>query len=416
MENVREFQEWGPLSHLHIDGVPQFDRAGKPIMYPNRDRKGETFRRFVGQLRRLGYHVEWRVLDAAEFGAPTHRRRLFLIARCDGLPITWPTPTHGKGRRAFRTAAECIDWALPCPSIFDRPRPLAEKTLRRIAMGIGRYVLQNPTPFIVGVGGRAGQSPAIPISSPLGTTTTKADRALVVPTLIQTGYGERKGQAPRVLDLHAPHGTVVAGGQKSALVTAMLAKHYGGVVGHGVDRPLGTVTAVDHHSLVTGTLVEVQNASSDTGARDVARPAHTITANPKGGGMALASVSVTQPGSDPQRAGLVYAFLASYYGQGVGQGNDRPTRTVTTRDRFALVTVELGNGQRGVVIDVPGRGPHIIADIGLRMLTPRELARCQGFGDDYVLTGTKTSQVARIGNSVCPPVAEAIVRANGGGL
>jgi DNA (cytosine-5)-methyltransferase 1 len=429
LENVREFQDWGPLVHLKIDGVPQFDRDGKPVMFPCKDRKGQTFKRFTRELHKLGYRVEWRILDAADTGAPTHRRRLFLVSRRDQQPVVWPEPTHGPGRaHPWRTAAECIDWSLPCPSIFGRKRPLAEKTMRRIAMGIGRYVLNNPKPFIVNLthGGRVES-----VDEPARTITgaNRGEKALVAATMVQTGYGERAGQSPRALDIDAPHGTVVAGGAKSALVAAMLAKHYGGVVGHGVDRPVGTVTAVDHHSLVTGTLVEVQNGSNDAGSRDVNRPAHTVTANPKGGGVALAAASMISMrrgqkqwngADDPlptitagsTHAGLVYAFLASYYGQGVGQELGVPMRTATTKDRFGLVTVEIGPGELGVVVDVPGKGPHVIVDIGLRMLTPRELARCQGFDDSYILTGTKTEQVARIGNSVCPPVAEAIVRAN----
>lgn len=470
LENVREFEDWGPLVHLAIDGVKQYDSAGKPVMFPCKNRKGETFKKFVGQLRRLGYDVQWRVLDAADFGAPTHRRRLFLVARRDGKPVTWPAPTHGPKRsKPWRTAAECIDWDIPCPSIFDRKKQLAEKTLRRIAMGIGRYVLNNPRPFIVTVNhggehfrGRDIDTPMSVVSAkhgygvvspalvgcggaeysakpkaasepkgavlpndrsalvaamlsrfngqkgnesrchdpaePLRTLDTQNRFGLVAASLVQTGYGEREGQAPRALDIETPLGTVVAGGCKTALVA--------------------------------GALVEVQNASNG-GTRDVDRPAHTITANPKGGGVALAAASMVSmrhgtkqwSGVDEPlptvtagstHARLVYAFLTSYYGQGVGQEANKPARTVTSKERFGLVTVDLGNGELGVVVDVPGKGPHVIADIGLRMLSPRELARCQGFDRDYVLTGTKTSQVARIGNSVCPQVAEAIVRANAG--
>ena len=299
---------------------------------------------------------------------------------------------------------------------------------------------------------------------PLTTISAKHGYGVVAPTLVQTGYGEREGQAARAMDIEQPLGTVVAGGAKHAVAAATLLKHYGGVVGQPIDQPSGTVTAVDHHSLCTATLVgvggragdsppcdvaaplntitskgdraivaatlvEVQNASNENCARDVGRPLNTVTANPKGGGVALAAASMISMRQGQKQwnevdgplptitagsthAGLVYAFLASYYGQGIGQEADRPARTVTSRDRFGLVTVEVGPGELGVVVEVPGKGPHVIVDIGLRMLTPRELARCQGFGDDYVLEGTKTSQVARIGNSVCPPVAEAIVRAN----
>ena len=333
LENVQEFRDWGPL-----------DDHGHPI----RERRGETFEAFVGALRLAGYRVEHTLLNAADFGAPTSRRRLFLVARCDGEAIRWPEPTHGPGRATpWRTAAECIDWSIPCPSIFERARPLAEATQRRVAEGIRRYVLTAARPF-----------------------------------LVQTGYGERPGQAPRVLDLHAPLGTVVAGGAKHALVAAFLARHYGGMVGRELDRPLATVTAVDHHSLVAAHLTKFYGTSS--AGQPLDQPAPTITA----GG---------------EHAGLVAAFLTKYYGTGIGQAVDAPLGTMPTLDRFGLVTVHL-DGE-----------PYVITDIGLRMLQPRELARAQGFGDDYVLTGSKRDQVARIGNSVAPPVARAVVAAQFGG-
>ena len=374
LENVEEFRDWGPL------------RDGQPI----KERKGETFRRWVTQLEALGYVVDWRCLSAHEYGAPTTRRRLFLVARCDGHPVVWPKVTHGPGRglKPYRTAAECLDWSLPCPSIFLSKeeartlrviRPLAENTLKRIAKGIKRFVLDDPAPFIVtlshgsdrfrgqsldeplrtitaikqhalvspylvGIDNKSsGASGAWSAKDQVRTITTENRFALVAPTLVQTGYGEREGQAPRCLDLQKPLGTVVAGGGKHALVAAFLAKHYGGVVGHGVQRPLGTITTVDHHSLVK-------------------------------------------------------AFLVKYYGSGDGQGVGEPMHTITTVDRFGLVTVA---GQ-----------DYQIADIGLRMLQPRELAKAQGLPDDYILPGTKTRQVRAIGNSVSPPPAEALVRAN----
>lgn len=331
LENVPEFEQWGPL-----------DADGHPI----RERAGETFREFVGALKLAGYRVEWRTLVAADYGAPTTRRRLYMVARCDGQRVVWPEPTHGPGRPLpWRTAAEIIDWSIPCPSIFERARPLAEATQRRVAEGIRRYVLGAARPFLVNLshGGRVD-----PLDEGMRTVTATpkgGDRALVAPTLVQTGYGEREGQAPRALDLHAPLGAVVAGGQKHALVAAFLAKHYGGVVGHDLKRPVGAVTAVDHHSLVA-------------------------------------------------------AFLTKYYGTGgQHQRPDEPLHTIPTVDRFGLVTVAVD----GV--------PHVITDIGMRMLQPRELALAQGFDDAYILTGSKREQVARIGNSVCPPVARAIVAA-----
>lgn len=329
LENVAEFQTWGPLRD---DGT--VDPA----------RSGETFREFASALIDLGYRVEWRVLNAADFGAPTSRKRLFLIARCDGLPLAWPEPTHGPGRISYRTAAECIDWSIPVPSIFERPKPLAEKTMARIAKGIQRFVFDAPRPFIVNLthGGRLESA-----DEPLRTVTCapRGEKAIVVPSLIQTGYGERKGQAPRVLDLHAPIGTLVAGGQKHGLVAAFLTKFYGTSTGADLRDPMPTTTAGGTHS------------------------------------------------------GLVAAFLAKHYGGVVGQNLDRSIGTVTAVDHHSLVTVSI-EGE-----------PHYIADIGMRMLQPRELATAQGFRADYTLTGTKTQQVARIGNSVCPPIAAAIVGA-----
>ena len=376
-ENVREFLTWGPL-----------DAEG----YPVKERAGELFERWKVRLELLGYQVEWKVLDASDFGAPTRRRRLFIVARCDGRPIVWPAPTHGPGRpQPYRTAAECIDWSIPCPSIFERKRPLAKKTLARIAAGIRRFVIESPSPFIMKVnhGGEAHRTE--PINAPL-TTVTAARRghALVAPTLIQTGYGEREGQRPRSLDLHEPLGTVVAGGSKHALVSAFLAKHFGDptrkrgggvVLGSELKEPIGTVTARDHHSLVTSTLVKLRG---ECAGADVAEPMPTITA----GGTHIAEVR---------------AFLAAYYGSGdVGQDLREPLRTVVTKDRFGLVVVD------GV--------EHVITDIGMRMLEPRELLRAQfgRFADDYDLSAakTKSAQVRLIGNSVCPEAAEALVRAN----
>lgn len=445
LENVREFQEWGPLGE---------DNRPCPR------RKGDTFKRFIAQLRNLGYAVETRILNAADFGAPTHRRRLFLIARCDGQPIVWPDATHGPGRPLpYRTAAECIDWSIPCPSIFGRKRPLAEKTMRRIAMGLKKYVLENPRPYIVqlahggngsweqgrckevtepigtvhagggnhavvmpyvcGVGGRAGQSQATGGNAPVGTITAKNDRAIITPYLVQRN-GEAPGQSPRATPVDEPINTVTpsntsgvlvapvlvgAGGpafageprsvekplgvcmakNSSALVAAFLNKHYGGwamdrnVVGQRVDQPSGTITACDHHSLTLAHLTKFYGTNVGS---DLREPMPTVTAT-------------------GQHLGEVRAFLIKYFGCGCGQTCTEPLHTVTTRDRFGLVTI---NGQE-----------YAIADIGLRMLTPRELLRAQ-FGPelaaDYILPKTASAAVAKIGNSVAPLVAAAIVGAN----
>lgn len=375
LENVEEFQDWCPL------------KKGQPV----KSRKGETFQQWVGHLRALGYdRIEWKLLNACDYGAPTTRRRLFLVARCDGQPIVWPKPTHGKGPglKPFRTAAECIDWSLPCPSIFLSKeeakalrviRPLSENTMKRIAKGLKKYVLDNPEPFIVayhsqetfrgqsireplrtqttenrfglvspylvGIDNKgSGDSSTYDAKEPLRTITTENRFAMVAPSLIQTGYGEREGQSPRALDIEAPLGTVVAGGTKHALCAAWLAKFYGTSYGAAMNGPVPTVT------------------------------------------------------SQGNKLAEVRAFLCKYYGAGAGQDINEPIHTITTLDRFGLVTVA------GV--------DYQIVDIGLRMLQPCELARAQGMPDDYVLTGTKTKQVKAIGNSVSPPPAEALVRAN----
>lgn len=378
LENVEEFQTWGPLLE-----------NGKPCPM----RKGFTFRRWLNELERLGYKVEFRELRACDFGAPTTRKRFFLIARCDGQPIVWPAPSHGPGRaQPWRMAAECINWSLECPSIFDRERPLAENTMRRIARGLRRYVLESPDPFIVPLT-HHGDRRVHPIGEPLPTVTGahRGELALVSPSLVQVGYGEREGQAPRCLDIQQPLGTVVAQGQKHALVTAFLAKHYGDRgqrPGSSMLEPFDTVTAVDHHSLIASHLVKMRGSleTHHTTAQDWREPAPTITA----GGTHLAEVR---------------AFLIKYYGTDGDPELRQPLHTITTRDRFGIVTIR---GEE-----------YAIADIGMRMLAPRELFRAQGFPDTYRIeiehNGkplSKTAQVRMCGNSVCPPLAAALVRAN----
>lgn len=330
LENVSEFTTWGPL-----------DAAGQPI----KERAGETFAEFVTALRALGYAVDWRVLCAADYGAPTIRKRLFMLARCDGGPIVWPEPTHGDsskrdmssaGLKPWRTAGECIDWSLPCPSIFGRKRPLAPATCRRIAAGIVRFVLQGQ-PFLVTM------------------TTRSRPRGIDEPTTVVTGQGNHH-----------------------ALVAAFLQQNFTGMVGKPLRVPVPTITARDHHSLVAATLLA--NNSNNAPQRADA-PLGTITTG--------------------NRHALVAAFLTQYYGSG-GQHSraDAPLPAVVTRARHGLVTVTIDGAD------------YVVADIGLRMLEPRELARAQGFPDSYILEGTKAHQIARVGNSVCPQVAAAIVRSN----
>jgi DNA (cytosine-5)-methyltransferase 1 len=441
LENVREFQDWGPLLK---------DAEGNE--YPDPARKGESFKRWLAELRRCGYVVEYRILNAADYGAPTHRRRLFVIARSDGKAIKLPKPTHGPGKRKpWRTAAECIDWTLPCPSIFDRKKPLADKTLRRIALGIKRYVLDNLKPFIVPVT-HAGERKNHSIDEPLPTVTAahRGELALVTPH-ITTYYGTNKesnefrgneaNEPLRTQTVENRHGIVSASlmeiertykddssrsvevplntitanpkGGKHALVSALLTKHYGGVVGHELDKPAGTITQVDHHALTTAHLVKMNHG--EPSSKPVEGPLPPVTTQTNRSCLTTANLIRMNHGEKQWSAadeplgtvtagglkfGLVYAFLCKYFGTAIGCPADEPLHTVTSKDRMGVITVQVD----GVT--------YAIADIGMRMLQPRELAKAQGFPDDYVLNGSKSNQVAKIGNSVCPQVAKALVRAN----
>ena len=362
LENVEEFADWGPL-----------DADGKPIP----EKAGLSFRIWLGKLKAQGYEVEMRELRACDYGAPTSRKRLFIIARCDGLPIVWPEPTHGPGRPLpHRAAAECIQWEIPTRSIFGRDRPLKPNTLARIARGVQKFVIEADEPFIVPVS-HSGDSRVHGIREPMRTITasSRAPLALVGATLIHSGNGERKGQAPRVYDITKPLGTVMAQGQKHALIAAALVKHYGGHEGPGrsLSEPLSTITTQDHHGLVT-----------------------------------------VAGGAD--RRPEVKAFLTKYYGTSTGQPLQLPLATVTAGGwKHGLVTVE---GDQ-----------YEVADIGHRMLRPRELFRGQGFPDTYRIDDvvvdlvtkkgkrgqrllTQTAQIHACGNSVPPWMAYALVSAN----
>lgn len=507
LENVEEFEYAAPLDS---DGVPIADQ------------KGREFKRFVTAIRRLGYRVEWRVLIASHYGAPTSRKRLYMIMRRDGLPIVWPKPTHGAPDSAavkagkllpYRTAAECIDWSIPCPSIFDRPRELAEATKRRIAHGVMRYVVNAARPFIVplthqgGVrvhdvaepfrtitGAHRGELAAADISlaphvtkyhgtgcgsdmadpmptvtangqparpagaTPLGmvgatiapvitygqhggasrpvdephhtvAASKKDTNGLAAATLIKMGNGEREGQAPRALDPAKPLGTVTAKGSQAAAVTAFLSSFYGSDKTNGSgdpERPLRSARAGgQHHAIVTAHIEQANGGPRNTNSagRAADRPLSTATAS--GSQQRIVETTLIEEGALPpdmmDRAVRTAAFLVKYYGtDGDGEAAqiqpvDRPLDTITTRARFAVVTV---------TIDAV---TYVIVDIGLRMLKPRELANAQGFPPDYkldpvvpvVLRGklverplTIAEQISAIGNSVCPPVARALVAAN----
>lgn len=425
LENVEEFKTWGPLNRGH---------------HPIKGKQGKTFEKFVQQLTDLGYEVQFRELVAADYGAPTMRKRFFMIARCDGKPIIWPEPTHGPVDsekvkagllKPYVGAYTQIDFSRPCPSIFDTSeeikekygiravRPLAPKTMERIARGLKKFVLDNPEPFIIQcnhggerrpndirepmptITGKHGYGIVEPtlapflavnrenrsgsdMREPIHTVTTNNQHMLMTPTLIQyhseTAQGEVRGQT-----IKDPIMTV-DGSNRYGLVTSFLHKYYdGGYKGAGesMDKPLPTVTAWDHNSVVTANLIQMNNHCD---GRDIREPIPTITA---GDG----------------HFGEVRAFLIKYYGDATGQDIEQPLDTVTTKDRFGLVTIEGVNYQ--------------IVDIGLRMLEPKELYGCQGFPDDYIIdhdyTGKaypRTEQVRRCGNAVCPPIPAALVKAN----
>lgn len=450
LENVAEFLTWGPL----------VNRDGK--QYPCPDRKGQTYTAFVNALKKKGYTVDWRQLRGCDYGAPTIRKRLFMIARCDGLPIVWPEHTHGdpasdevkSGKlKPWRTAAECIEWDVPCPSIFERKKPLAEATQRRIAKGIMRYVINSPDPYIVTYYGakKPGEFRGQPLDEPLRTQTTENRHALVTPFLSvnTTGHSGSKMDepvktltsgshqmlvSPSLVDvahgdvgkkgskrwgkghhgIKKPLSTVVQSGNR-ALVSAFLAKHYTGVVGSELNDPLGTVTEKDHHSLVAANLV--RNMGKSVGS-DFNEPARAVLTKEKDGLVTshIVKMKGTNIGQDVRAPlhtvtaggthfGEVRAFLLKYYGTDQAPELKEPMHTVTSKDRFGLVTV---HGEE-----------YKIVDIGLRMLTPRELFRAQGFPDSYIIDHdvdgkriTKTEQVAKCGNSVCPDLARVLVQAN----
>ncbi len=356
LENVEEFKTWGPLNRRH---------------HPIKSKQGKTFEKFVQQLTDLGYDVEFRELVAADYGAPTMRKRFFMIARCDSRPIVWPEPTHAPADseavkagllKPYVGAYTQLDFSLPCPSIFDTSkeikekygiravRPLAQKTMDRIAKGLKKFVLDNPEPFIIQCN-HGGERRPNDIREPMPTITGKHGYGIVAPTLIQyhseTAKDEVRGQT-----IEEPIMTVDSS-NRYGLVTSFLSKFYKTRIGQDIREPLGTVTA---------------NA---------------------GGG----------------HFGEVRAFLIKYYGDATGQDIEKPLDTVTTKDRFGLVTIE------GV--------DYQIVDIGLRMLEPRELYGCQGFPDDYIIdhdytgkTYPRSEQVRRCGNAVCPPIPAAMVKAN----
>lgn len=396
VENVEEFEDWGPLND-----------NGRP----DREHLGEYFRPWVAELVDAGYQVEWRLLVGADYGAPTTRKRFFLVARCDARPIVWPEPTHGKGREhPWRAAAEIIDWRIPTRSIFDRARPLAPASMQRIFLGVDRFVLRCAEPFIIPVT-HPRDARVHSLREPLRTVTAakRGEFALVSPFIIRHGHTSKKTgaglvQGPglpgifRGQPLSQPLGTVTTRDDKN-LVIPFFTKHYGGENGHqtpgsSADRPLGAVTARDHHSCTAVELEHVEASfitkyyGTSIGA-DARLPLPTVTAS-------------------GNHLGEVRAFLVKYYGASgrfQGQSLRDPLHTVTTKARFGLVEVYGETYQ--------------LADIGTRMLTPRELFRAQDFPDSYIIDPefngrslTKEAQTRCAGNAVVPCIARALVLAN----
>lgn len=464
LENVKQILLWGPLIAkrcpitkrvVKLDGTVAQPGERVPVeqqhLVPDPERAGKTWRAFLRVLERQGYEVEHRVLCAADYGAPTTRSRLFMVARCDGAPIVWPEPTHFKnpkeGQQRWRSAAECIDWSIQGRSIFQREKPLADATLRRVAHGMKRYVLDNADPFIVPVthegsvrvhdmhdpartitaanrgelmlaapvmiqAGHGQGTAAAPrwshgntsVREPVGTVTASGGgQAVAVGSLVQMGYGERDGQAPRALDAQQPLGTVVGAG-KFAAVTAFVEQANGGfneIPGRDARAPMSTSTASgSQQRVVTATLISNTTGHAPT---DLRKPSPTLTT-----GQHHALVEYTLSPEAEEGAMRVAAFLIRYYGQGGQLGDLRePMATSTTKDRLALVTVWL----RGT--------PYVIVDIQLRMLTPRELYNANGFPKTYIIDRghdgrvfSKSTQVRMCGNAVPPPLGKAVIKAN----
>ena len=406
LENVPEIRTWCPLG-----------ADNKPI----KERTGETFRGFILALstglpewhpaykemcealsiepnseeakrlqKGLGYKVQYRTLKSCDYGAPTTRKRFYLIARCDGKRIVWAEPTHAPRdseavkqglKLPYHTAAECIDWSIPAQSIFERKKPLAENTMRRIARGIQKFVIDNPEPFIVNY--KFKNEPK-GTDEPLSTVTAVNNHYLVAPTLIQY-HSETSKDEVRGQELDEPLMTVDAT-PRYALSVAHIMKNYGGGykgAGSAADAPLGTVTGIDHNSLVTAHIMTMRK---NMDGQPVDEPLSTVSCS----GAHHAEVQ---------------AFLVKYFSTGAAKSVNEPLDTITTKDRFALVTI---HGEE-----------YIITDIKMRMLQPRELFNAQGFPEDYIIDCdadghpyTKTKQVARCGNAVTPQVPAALVKAN----
>jgi DNA (cytosine-5)-methyltransferase 1 len=511
MENVEEFKDYGPLI--------QTDKG----LMPDPNRKGETFKNWCKKLRKLGGKIEHRELRACDYGAPTIRKRLFVIVRFDGKPIMWPIATHGKptmdviaGKKLpWRTAAECIDWSLPCPSIFDDAemifsrhglravRPLADATMSRVARGMKRYVLDAKEPFLVSLKGsdrraRAASTPHPTVLAGGGHSTvvspsiqrfnTGATGSAIdepVPTITANSFIKRPGGAAplgllapviaaaqhggSVRSIEDPHHTVTASKKdQNTVAVAFMAQHNGDPrkdgqeasrPGRSADEPLATVTSSGAQQQSVVALL-AQNNYQEPG-HDAREPMSTIVAKGSTQSPVTAFVSrqfgasVGHGADEPSatvtagvnKSALVAPYLQAYYGTGDGGEENQPARTITTKDRHGHVEASLAappftadqadrarevadfmrshgfwDDREFVTLDIAG-DTYVIVDIGMRMLTPRELYNAQGFPSDYKIDAdkdgnpfTKSVQVSCVGNSVSPPVAAALVAANCGEL
>lgn len=502
LENVKQILQWGPLVAKRCKSTGRVVKLGGGIaapgevvpvdqqfLVPDPARRGQTWAVFVAELERLGYSVEWRVIRACDFGAPTSRERLFMIARCDGQPVVWPEPTHAKrpakGQKPWRTAAECIDFTDLGKSIFGRKKDLAPATLRRVAKGMKKFVIDNPAAFIVPIANWSGEtvqsaneplrtvtsypkggafsvvSPIIAPAThqgsdrindplePLPTVTcaNRGELTLISPTLIQSGYGEREGQQPRVPGIDQPLGTVVAGGVKHALAAAHLVKFRFNDAGKALDEPLPTITSGGNYQRPAGAahamgvstvfMAQMNGGFNTTHAKGVDEPMTTVTNT--GSQQQLVAASLVhlrgncdaRDTADPlhtisaggQHHGLVTAFMERQFGASVGQPLDEPAPTITAGGggKSSVVSLKLspeheegalrvaaflisyygtenvsGAGEpaptittkdRLALVTVMVKGtPYVIVDICLRMLKPSELYKAQGFPANYVIT------------------------------
>lgn len=466
LENVEEFQTWGPV------------RKGKPV----KKLTGKTFHKWLSQLQNLGYAVEWQELVAADYGAPTTRKRFFLIARCDGLPITWPEPTHAPAdspevkagkKKPWRSAAEIIDWTLPCPSIFDTreqirekhglnaQRPLRPNTMRRVTRGVDKFVIKSGNPFLVIVN-HAGEFRGQSLGDPLQTITAKHGYGVANPVMAPlTMHNNENAVGTAITD---PVNTITgsgAGGHQMLITPTLAAigQTSGGDRGRSVTEPTHTQVSKAEECVVCPAMIQYHTEQSEhVRGQAVTDPIMTIDASNRYG---IAAATLTkyygndQHGQDIQdplhtitakdREGVTLASLVKMKGTNLGGPATEPVQTITAGGgHHGVVTTEVAEATPGadlrnwpkiraalneycgykledneVILFLIGGAWYFMADIGLRMLTPRELYRANGFPDDYKIERDyqgnvygKTKQVARCGNAVPPPFATALVRAN----